>query len=158
MSTCRGSLRGLTELTIQSPPCYVTLHYITLYIDFTLSAPLQSVTFVLISIRTNIRIYSFQENDTNQHPNIFVWNFLTQTNIRIYSYPKNDTNEYPNKYSDQKYSNIRIFEYIRHTLLCTLFETATAGNGHEACKNVCLCKSVQICARCAKLAIVWLLR
>ena len=29
----------------------------------------------------------------------------------------NDTNEYPNKYSDQKYSNIRIFEFIRHTLI-----------------------------------------
>ena len=34
---------------------------------------------------------------------------LLRTNIRIYSYPKNDTNEYPNKYSDQKYSNIRIY-------------------------------------------------
>ena len=41
---------------------------------------------------------------------------LTQTNIQINLYPKNDTNEYPNKYLDQKYSNIRIFEYICHTL------------------------------------------
>jgi len=74
--------------------------------------------------------------DTNEYPNIFVsrkWheriseyirmifflteqiseyiriNILIRTNIRIYSYPKNDTNEYPNKYSDQKYSNIRIY-------------------------------------------------
>ena len=54
--------------------------------------------------------------DTNEYPNIFVLILLTRTNIQIYSYPKNDTNEYPNKYSDQKYSNIRIFEYIRHTL------------------------------------------
>ena len=54
--------------------------------------------------------------DTNEYPNIFVSKKLTQTNIPIYSYSKNDTNEYPNKYSDQKYSNIRIFEYIRHTL------------------------------------------
>ena len=42
---------------------------------------------------------------------------LTRTNIRIYSYPKKGTNEYPNKYSDQKYSNIRIFIYICHTLI-----------------------------------------
>ena len=37
---------------------------------------------------------------------------MTRTNIRIYLYPKNDTNEYPNQYSDQKnikYSNIRIY-------------------------------------------------
>ena len=32
----------------------------------------QSVTFVWILIRTNIRIYSCQENDTNEYPNIFV--------------------------------------------------------------------------------------
>ena len=32
----------------------------------------QSVTFVWILTRTNIRIFSFQENDTNEHPNIFV--------------------------------------------------------------------------------------
>ena len=31
----------------------------------------QSVTFVWILIRTNIRIYSCQENDTNEYPNIF---------------------------------------------------------------------------------------
>ena len=49
---------------------------------------------------------------------------LLRTNIRIYSYPKNDTNEYTNKYSDQKYSNSRIFKYIRHTLLQT---TDTTG-------------------------------
>ena len=46
-----------------------------------------------------------QKVDTNEYRNIFV--------------SKNDANEYPNKYSDQKYSNIRIFEYIRHTLLRT---------------------------------------
>ena len=32
----------------------------------------QSVTFVWILIRTNIRIYSCQENDMNEYPNIFV--------------------------------------------------------------------------------------
>ena len=39
-------------------------------------------------------------------------------NIQIYLCPKNDTNKYLNKYSDQKYSNIQIFKYIRHTLPC----------------------------------------
>ena len=57
--------------------------------------PNQSVTFVWILIRTKIRIYSCQENDTNEYPNIFVSKF--------------NTNEYPNKYLDQKYSNIRIY-------------------------------------------------
>ena len=32
----------------------------------------QSVTFVMISIRMNIRIYLYQENDTNEYLNIFV--------------------------------------------------------------------------------------
>ena len=42
--------------------------------------PEQSVTFVLILIRTNIRIYSYQENDTNEYICIqkSIW-----TNIRI---------------------------------------------------------------------------
>ena len=31
----------------------------------------QSVTFVLILIRTNIRIYSYQENNTNEYPNMY---------------------------------------------------------------------------------------
>ena len=32
---------------------------------------------------------------------------MPRTNIRIYSYPKNDTNEYPNKYSDHKSMQLR---------------------------------------------------
>ena len=39
--------------------------------------------------------------------------FLTQTNIRIYSYQNFDTNEYLNKYLDRKYSNILI--YLSHS-------------------------------------------
>ena len=74
--------------------------------------PDQSVTFVWILIRTNIRIYSCQENDTNEYPNIFVWNFLRRTNIRIYLYQNFDTNKYPNKYLDRKYSNIRIYSSL----------------------------------------------
>ena len=66
----------------------------------------QSVTFVWILIRTNIRIYSYWENDTNEYPNIFVWKFLARTNIRIYSYQNFDTNECP-----QKIFGSEIFEY-----------------------------------------------
>ena len=56
----------------------------------------QSVTFVWILTRPKIRIYLYQF-------------FLTRTNIRIYLYQNFDTNEYPNKYSDRKYSNVRIY-------------------------------------------------
>ena len=59
--------------------------------------------------RTNIRIYSY---DTNEYPNVFVWNCLRRTNIRIYSYQNFDTNEYPNKYLYWKlYEYWNIFEY-----------------------------------------------
>ena len=73
----------------------------------------QSVIFVWILIPTNIRIYSCQENDMNEYPNIFLWTFLIRMNIRIYLYQNFDTNENPNKYSDQKYLNIRI--YLSHS-------------------------------------------
>ena len=43
----------------------------------------QSVTFVKILIRMNVRIYSYQKNYTNEYPNIFILNFLTRTNVRI---------------------------------------------------------------------------
>ena len=56
------------------------------WLDLVWLGSFQSVTFVWILIRTNIRIYSCKENDTNEYPNIFVWTFLTRTNIRIYSY------------------------------------------------------------------------
>ena len=96
-------------------------------------------------IQTNIRIYSNKNLATNEYPNIFVSKKLTRTNIRIYSYPKYDTNEYPNKYSDQKYLNIQIFEYIRHTLLQALMQngscwiteqTPEAINRSSHCYNV----------------------
>ena len=45
----------------------------------------QSVTFMKIVPRTNIRIYLYQK--------------ITWTNIWIYSYKKFDTNECPNRYS-----------------------------------------------------------
>ena len=32
----------------------------------------QSVTFVKILIRMNVRIYSYQQNYTNEYPNIFI--------------------------------------------------------------------------------------
>ena len=71
----------------------------------------QSLTFVWILTRTNIRIYLCQKNDTNEYTNIFVWNFLTRTNIRIYLYQNFDTNEYPNIFVS-KNSYEWIFEYI----------------------------------------------
>ena len=43
----------------------------------------QSVTFVKILIRMNVRIYSYQQNYTNEYPNIFILIFLTRTNVRI---------------------------------------------------------------------------
>ena len=43
----------------------------------------QSVTFVNIFIRMNVRIYPYQQNYTNEYPNIFILIFLTQTNVRI---------------------------------------------------------------------------
>ena len=49
----------------------------------------------MILIRTNIRIYSYQENDTNEYPNIFVSRKLIRTNVRI----------------NIRIENIRIFEY-----------------------------------------------
>ena len=66
-------------------------------------------------IRTNIHTYLNQNFARNKYPNIFLSKKLTRMNIRIYLYPKNDTNEYRNKYSDQKYSNIRI--YSSHSVL-----------------------------------------
>ena len=63
-------------------------------------------------IRTNIRIYLYQKNDTNEYANIFVSKKqyeriseyicikkFTQTNIRVNSYNKFDTNDCSNKYS-----------------------------------------------------------
>ena len=57
----------------------------------------QSVTFVLISIRMNIRIYLYQENDTNEYPN-------TYDRIKR----NDDTNEYL-YWKWYEYSNIQIF-------------------------------------------------
>ena len=71
--------------------------------------------FEYSTIRHTLTEYDF---DTNEYPNIFVsrkWYERISEYIRI---KKIDTNECPNKYSYRKYSNIRIFEYIRHTLIC----------------------------------------
>ena len=53
---------------------------------------LQSVTFVKILIRMNVRIYSYQQNCTNEYPNIFILIFLTRTNVRISIRIENCTN------------------------------------------------------------------
>ena len=77
--------------------------------------------FVLKIVRILEYIWIFEQflhsnTLTNKYPNIFVQSNLTRTNVRIYSYRKIGTNECPNKYLWQIYLNIRIFEYIRHTL------------------------------------------
>ena len=61
----------------------------------------QSVTFVKILIRMNVRIYSYQQNYTNEYPNIFILFFLTRTNVRISIHIENCTNI-------RIYSNIRL--------------------------------------------------
>merc|ERR1712016_534248 len=52
----------------------------------------QSVTFVKILIQMNVRIYSYQQNYTNEYPNIFILIFLTRTNVRISIRIENCTN------------------------------------------------------------------
>ena len=70
---------------------------------------------------------------------------LLRTNIRIYSYPKNDTNEYPNIYSDQKYSNTRIFEYIRHTLNCTTIFKLFKPTVRKVVKRLVVVALIDLC-------------
>ena len=83
------------------------------------------------SIRTNIRIYLYPKNDTNEYPNIFVskkWyeriseyiriKKTIRTNIWIYSHQKNDTNMIRTNIRIGKYSNIFEYPNIRHTLTC----------------------------------------
>ena len=79
----------------------------------------QSVTFVWILIRTNIRIYSYQENYTNEYPNVFVSKFLTQTREIKQNHCRNIIVSW--KLDKRIYSNIsvsksyfeQILEYIR---------------------------------------------
>ena len=62
----------------------------------------------------NIRIYS-NIRLTSECPNMFIQTNLTRKNIRIYSYKK--------IWYEPMYEYIfvtKIFEYIRHTLLCSL--------------------------------------
>ena len=62
----------------------------------------QSVTFVKILIRMNVRIYSYQQNYTNEYPKIFISIFLTRTNVRI-------------SIRIENYTNIRIFVKVLHS-------------------------------------------
>ena len=77
------------------------------------SHPNQSVTFMNILTRINIRIYSYQKFDTNECPNTFVKEKLIRTNVRIYI-------------RDQY---IRIFEYSN--IFVTLCIIAHPVNGLE---------------------------
>ena len=80
--------------------------------------------YIQKTIWTNIWIYLYQRNDTNEYPNIFVskrWyeriseyiriKKMLQSNIQIYSFKKNYTNII------RKYSNIRIYIYNKILLL-----------------------------------------
>ena len=60
--------------------------------------------YTLTHSPTNVRIYSYKQ----------IWHERMSEYIRK---RKIDTNECPNIYSWPIYSNIRIFEYIRHTLV-----------------------------------------
>ena len=62
--------------------------------------------YTLTHSPTNVRIYSYKQ----------IWHERMSKYIRK---RKIDTNECPNIYSWPIYSNIRIFEYIRHTLVPT---------------------------------------
>ena len=88
--------------------------------------------------RTNIRIYSYehfwheriseyiriQKVDTNEYPKIFVWIFWHERISEYIRIKFFDTNEYLNIFVSKfwyeriniRIKNIRIFEYIRHTL------------------------------------------
>ena len=84
--------------------------------------------------------------DTNECPNIFVKEKLTQTNVRIYI-------------RDQY---IRIFEYIRHTLLwCST--VATYGISLDSGVLLCTCgeSPVQVycnsCVYCGSVVLLWCL-
>ena len=61
--------------------------------------------YTLTHSPTNVRIYSYKQ----------IWHEWMSEYIRK---RKIDMNECPNIYSWPIYSNIRIFEYIRHTLFC----------------------------------------
>ena len=65
-----------------------------------------SIFYTLTHWRTNVRIYSYKQ----------IWYERMSEYIRK---RKIDTNECSNIYSWPIYSNIWIFKYIRHTLLCT---------------------------------------
>ena len=63
--------------------------------------------YTLTHSPTNVRIYSYKQ----------IWHERMSEYIRK---RKIDTNECPNIYSWPIYSNIRIFEYIPHTLYCVI--------------------------------------
>ena len=96
---------------------------------------------ILKTIRTNIRIYSYQKNDTNEYTNIFVSKKSIRTNIRIYSYQKNDTNMIRTNIRIGKYSNIFEYPNIHHTL------SQNCWFQHILCRNLGV--QVDALARCS---------
>ena len=60
------------------------------------------------------RIWNF---DTNEYPNIFVLKKTIRTNVRIYSYQKKDTNMIRTNIRGGKYSNIFEYPNIQHSMI-----------------------------------------
>ena len=53
-----------------------------------------------------------EQTDGRADQSVTFVNILTRTNVRIYSYQNFDTNKYPNKYLDRTYLNIRIYSSL----------------------------------------------
>ena len=87
---------SFTLLYIILPYTYFSVRHFAIWFIL-----IQSVTFVKILIRMNVRIYSYQQNYTNEYPNIFILFFLTRTNVWISIRIENCTNI-------RIYSNIRL--------------------------------------------------
>ena len=118
--------------------------------------PDQSVTFVKIWIRMNVRIYSYQQNYTNEYPNIFMLIFLTRTNVRISIRIENCTNiriysniraiVNTNTYSDIRSCQKNYYEYIqifiRVILLIRIYSYIHSYPNFHECHTL-ICKHCQ---------------
>ena len=125
-----------TKMTVNTSECDIretiyTNEYPNIFVSKDLHERISEYICIKNLTRTNVRINICIENCTNIR--IYSSRFYTlthsPTNVWIYSYKqiwhermskyirkrKIDTNECPNMYSWPIYSNIRIFEYIRHT-------------------------------------------
>ena len=117
---------SLHQIECENSVCFWTSYRLAflvvtheLFLQFMCKSSKHKYIRILKTIRTNIRIYSYQKNDTNEYTNIFVSKKSIRTNIRIYSYQKNDTNMIRTNIRIGKYSNIFEYPNIRHTMIST---------------------------------------